>query len=103
VVIFWNFISHPKGRTFIVRFEVFTAVKMSMLFLWVVTSCRYQRFEETYCLHLQGLKRWYLPTSLHGVTTQKIHLNIDCAREQDPMENNSISETGSDRRLKKFS
>jgi hypothetical protein len=35
-----------------VRFEVLTAVKMSVLFLWVVTPCgligRYQHFGETY-------------------------------------------------------
>jgi hypothetical protein len=54
-----------------VRFEVLTAVKMSllgfevklvvkmlMLVFWVVRlyglAGRYQRFGETYCLHLQG-------------------------------------------------
>jgi hypothetical protein len=40
------------------RFEVLTAAKMLMLFFWIVTPCtlvgRYQRFGETYCLHLQG-------------------------------------------------
>jgi hypothetical protein len=49
-----------------------------------MTPCRlvgYQRFAETYCLHLQGLKMdtvclsetlvACLPTSLHGVVTQK--------------------------------
>jgi hypothetical protein len=39
------------------KFEVLTAVKMSMLFFWIVTSCglagRYQRFGGTYFLHLQ--------------------------------------------------
>jgi hypothetical protein len=39
------------------RFEVLAAVKMSMLFLWVVTPCRllvrYHRVGETHCLHLQ--------------------------------------------------
>jgi hypothetical protein len=39
------------------RFEVLTAVKMSILVFWVVTQCglvgRYQRFGGTYCLHLQ--------------------------------------------------
>jgi hypothetical protein len=43
---------------FLVRFEVLRSVKMTMLFFWVVTPCRlvdrYQRFGETYCLHLQG-------------------------------------------------
>lgn len=38
--------------------EVFAAVKMSMLFLWDITQCglvnRYQSFEATYSLHLQG-------------------------------------------------
>jgi hypothetical protein len=41
-----------------VRLEVLTALKMTVLFFWVVTPCRligrYQRFGETYCLHLQG-------------------------------------------------
>jgi hypothetical protein len=40
------------------RFEVLTAVKMSMLVFWVVTPCelvdRHQRFGGAYCLHLQG-------------------------------------------------
>jgi hypothetical protein len=69
------------------RFEVLTAVKMSMLVLWVVTpfrlAGRYRRFGETYCLHLKGckwrqyfpLKNYHPPTSPHGVTTQKT--NID--------------------------
>jgi hypothetical protein len=39
------------------RFEVLTAVKMSMLFFWAVTPCelvdKYQLFAGTYCLHLQ--------------------------------------------------
>jgi uncharacterized membrane protein YqjE len=38
-------------------FEVLTVVKMTMLVIWVVTPCglvgRYQRFGQTYCLHLQ--------------------------------------------------
>jgi hypothetical protein len=38
------------------RFEVLTAVKMSMLVFWVVMPCglvgKYQRFGGTYCLHL---------------------------------------------------
>jgi hypothetical protein len=37
----------------VVRFEVFTVVRMTMLFFWVVTSCRlvgrYQSSGETYC------------------------------------------------------
>jgi hypothetical protein len=45
-----------KTYIFHVRFEVLTAVKMSMLVFWVVTPCglvrRYQRFGETYCLQL---------------------------------------------------
>jgi hypothetical protein len=72
-----------------VRFEVLTAAKMAML--WVVTPCRLvtrcQRFEETYFLHFRAegrwrgyvyLKRWYLPTSLHGVTTQNNIVIISC-------------------------
>jgi hypothetical protein len=68
-----------------VRFEVVTVVKM-MMFFWVITPyelvVRYQRFGETHCLHLQPLrlrqyvspKRWYLPMSLHGVTTKNISM-----------------------------
>jgi hypothetical protein len=45
------------------RFEVCTAIKMSIVVFWVVTACGlvggYQRFEKKYRLHLQGtLKRW---------------------------------------------
>jgi hypothetical protein len=40
-----------------VKLEVFTAVRMMILF-WVLVLCRLadrcQRFGETYCLHLQG-------------------------------------------------
>jgi hypothetical protein len=40
------------------KFEVFTAVRMMMLFFWVLEPCglvgRGQRFGETYCLHIQG-------------------------------------------------
>jgi hypothetical protein len=39
------------------KFEVVTALKMSMLVSWAVLPCgtvrRYKRFERTYCLHLQ--------------------------------------------------
>jgi hypothetical protein len=60
-------------------FEVLTAKKM---FFWVVMCWlvgRYQRFGVTYSLHLQGWswtqyvspKHRYLPTSPHGVSTQK--------------------------------
>jgi hypothetical protein len=52
--------SHPQER-----FEVLTAMKKSMLFFWVVTPCglagRYQRFGQTYYLHLRGW-RWWLST-----------------------------------------
>jgi hypothetical protein len=37
---------------------------MSMFVLWVVTQC-----------HVPP-KRWYLPTSPHGVTTQKTNIDI---------------------------
>jgi hypothetical protein len=56
-----------------------------MMLFWVLTPCRlvgrYQRFGETHCLHLQGgqdvsPKRWYVPTSLHGVTTHKNNIVI---------------------------
>jgi hypothetical protein len=63
------------------RFVVYMALRMTML-LWVLTPCRYQRFRETYFLHLQvwsaedgdihvSPKRWYyLTTTVHGVKTQ---------------------------------
>jgi hypothetical protein len=41
-----------------VRFDVLTAVRMTMSFSWVLTPCRlvgrYQRFGETYCLHIKA-------------------------------------------------
>jgi hypothetical protein len=46
------------------RLEVLTMVKISMLVFWVAMQCgpvgRYQHFEGTYCLHLQGLSGIYL-------------------------------------------
>jgi hypothetical protein len=45
-----------EGSEFLVRSEVLTAVKMSMLVFWVVKLCgligRYERFGGTYCFHL---------------------------------------------------
>jgi hypothetical protein len=42
-----------------------------MMFFWVLAPCRlgyrFQRFRETYCLHLQP---WHLPTSPQGAKTQ---------------------------------
>jgi hypothetical protein len=42
----------------VMRFEILTAEKMSMLVFWVVMPCglvgRHQRFGGTYSLHLQG-------------------------------------------------
>jgi hypothetical protein len=59
-------------------------LQVNLSMFWIVMSCglvgRHQHFEETYCLQPWGWKqyiypkRWYLPTSLHGVTTQN---NID--------------------------
>jgi hypothetical protein len=72
------------GKRIYMRFEVLTAVRMTMF--WVVAPCRlvgrYQRLGETHCLHLQPWrwkqyvypKRWYLPTSLHGVISQKNYI-----------------------------
>jgi hypothetical protein len=74
----FHFLSHPVISCFkdpyillsfllsniiCVRFEVLTAVKMLMLFFWVVMLCglvgRYQCFGGTYCLHLQlWIWRW---------------------------------------------
>jgi hypothetical protein len=81
----WNNVLKAKLP---LRFEVLTAVKISTLVFWVVTPCglvgRYQRFGGTHCHHLQHFgrllqyvppKRWYIPTSPHGVTTQKTSIN----------------------------
>jgi hypothetical protein len=61
------------------RYEVLTAVKMPMLFLWVVTLCglvgKCQHSGVTYCLHLPP-EHWYLPTSRHSIATKKININI---------------------------
>jgi hypothetical protein len=66
-----EWLNHRK-RTQYVRSEVLAAVRMTMLLFWAVTSCR---FVGTY----QPIGRWrqyvspkrlYLPTNLHGVTTQ---------------------------------
>jgi hypothetical protein len=47
-----------KADSFNMRFEILAAVQISMLILWVVTPfglvSRYQCFEATYYLHLQG-------------------------------------------------
>jgi hypothetical protein len=62
-----------------VRYEVLTAVRIMLLFFWVVTPCRlvgrYQRLGETYCFHFQSST--FSPedgdttaTYLHGVTIQ---------------------------------
>jgi hypothetical protein len=50
------------------RFEVLTVVKMSMLVFWVVTQ--YALKKEVYV----PPKCWYLPTSPHGVTTEKTNI-----------------------------
>jgi hypothetical protein len=60
------------------RFEVLMVVKMSTFF-WVVMLCGLigRCFGETYSgasalkMEYVSLKCWYLPTSPHGVKTQK--------------------------------
>jgi hypothetical protein len=77
-------------RTFLVRFEAFTAVTMNNVVFWEVALCRFcvdRRFGGTYRLHLQGSKirerntsvgRWVQSTStytdLHSATSQKTTL-----------------------------
>jgi hypothetical protein len=53
------------------RFKVITAVKMTwMLVFWIVTPHghvdTYQRFGETYCLHLQDIDIINMQFSLHS-------------------------------------
>jgi hypothetical protein len=49
---------HLTNEENIVKFEIFTALKMSVLVFWVVTSCgltgSYQISGEACCHHLQG-------------------------------------------------
>jgi hypothetical protein len=53
---------HPPNNVKVeyknVRSEGLTAVRMTMLFIWILMLCRLigrcQHFGETYCLHLQG-------------------------------------------------
>jgi hypothetical protein len=52
-------------------FEAHTAVKMSMLVFCVVTPCRVGCRWRQHVL----LKRWYLRTSQHGVTTLKTDID----------------------------
>jgi hypothetical protein len=54
----YNVYLNLKPNKQYMRFEVSTAVRRMMMFFWVSAPCRFvgrfQRFEETYCLHLQG-------------------------------------------------
>jgi hypothetical protein len=72
----WNVMEF--SYQFRARTETFHFCQIMLVF-WVVTPCRlegrYQHFGGMYCLHLQG-RRWYLPTSTHGVTTQKTNIGI---------------------------
>jgi len=46
------------------RFEIFTAMKIQVVILWVMTPCSdvagYQCFGGNCCLHLQGEVKWLL-------------------------------------------
>jgi hypothetical protein len=57
---FW-IVWHVPGAVLYLRFQVLAVVNMSMFVFWVVTPRglvgKYQRFKETYCLHLQGWRR----------------------------------------------
>jgi hypothetical protein len=57
-----------------VIFEVLKAVKMRVLFLWVMMPCRLvrrYRFGEAYCLHLQGHQRLHLSCDWHLLSVIK--------------------------------
>jgi hypothetical protein len=56
---------------------------VSLFLFWVVTPCgfvgRYQQFREhTVSIFRAEVcpKRWYLPTSPHGIAAQKTNMNI---------------------------
>jgi hypothetical protein len=63
-------------------YQVLMLVKVMMLLYWVVTPCgligRYSRFGEIYWIWRQYVSpKWcYLPTSPHGITTQKNNIII---------------------------
>jgi len=61
-----------------VRFEIFMAMKIQVVFFWVVALCSnvvgYWHFGGPCCLHVWqkgSPKYWYPTTLLHDVTTQK--------------------------------
>jgi hypothetical protein len=56
----------------VLEFEVLTAVRMTMLLFWVLTPCRLgaEDGDSTFFRNV-GI---YLPTSLHGVKTQKSNI-----------------------------
>jgi hypothetical protein len=56
------------------KYEVLTAMKVSMLVFWVVTLLDLQA-DTTFRRNILLLSSGYLPTIPHGVTTQNI--NID--------------------------
>jgi hypothetical protein len=89
IVTFTTF--RTSNLTYNHNFKVLTAVKMSMLVIWVATPCelveRYQSFGGKYSLHFQGGRRHprrqrqyvpqnrcYVPTSPHVVVTQQTNI-----------------------------
>jgi hypothetical protein len=70
---------HANRESVLINFEVLTAVKMSMMVFWIVTPCGlvgslYSNVSEEHTpwrwRRYVSPKRWYPPTSLHGVTIQ---------------------------------
>jgi hypothetical protein len=55
------------------RFEVLTAVKMTMAVFWIVALCEHVGGCQR---HYVPLKRWYPPASPHGVTIKKTTIDI---------------------------
>jgi hypothetical protein len=78
----------------LVRFEVLTAVKISILVFWVVTSCglvgRYRHFGGTYCLDLQISIRNY----------HTVRRYITCVVEKASLRNMKIINRDSEERNK---
>jgi hypothetical protein len=72
---------------FPVRFQILTAVKMSLVVFFVVRPCGLasvdRRFGGTHCLHLQAenggsifFRNFFLPISQHGVAIRKASVGI---------------------------
>jgi hypothetical protein len=79
-----------------VRSEVFTAVRMMMLFFWFSAPCRlisrWQHFRETDCLHLQGW-RWRQPWRWRQYVSPQCQLLLMSLHDAKTQNNSIINHT----------